>query len=94
MRYFFKVYGCWHGANEHLSNDPINYNKQSEFHYLAIDHISDITGNSVTMTNGDYFCLDEYNMDKLKEFMYHHECRFIDNLGHEWRPSQSMTTVR
>ncbi len=92
MKYFFKVYGVYHGANDHLSNELIYY--QTAFYYLAIDMISAICGNRVTMVNGDFFCLDDYNMDKLKEFMYHHEFRFIDNLGHEWRPSQSMTTVR
>lgn len=92
MRYLYKIYGIWHGANDYLSNDPINFNKQKEFHYLAIDKISAICGNAVTMVNGDYYELDDYNIDKLKEFLYNHEFRFIDTLSHEWRPSSSMMT--
>lgn len=94
MKYFFGVYGVWHGANAYISNNPINYNHQPHLHYLAVDKISAICGNQVTMTNGDYYDFDDYNMDKLKEFLHRHEFRFVNILGHEWSPSTPTSTVR
>lgn len=89
MRYFFKIYGIW---ADHLSIDPIHYER--DFHYLVIDKICAISGNHVTMANGDYYYLDDYNMNKLMEFLYHHESRFVDTLGSEWRPCTPMSTDR
>lgn len=80
MKYFYEIYGCYRRANWYLSSDPLDQPSDNKYsYYIAIDQICEINGNRITMSNGDYYLVDD--IDSLMKFMYQHDCHFMNRFG-------------